>query len=575
MHDGRGEQDGEELWGPEFAPGRQVAGFTLRERLDTGGASRVYLAERGGRLFALKLVPMGQWGEREVDALRRVRDAAVVGLLGYGQWPETRPRFLVLELEWVEGVPLDVWAGRAPRHARQWVEQVLLPLTRALGQVHAAGVVHRDVKEANVVMRQHDGQPVLVDFGSAAYEGSPRLTKRLPPGTPEYRSPEMLRFAKEWEGEPYTSRPSDDWWALGVMLYILLTRSLPFGDRHGPLVRNILQHTPEPPHVKNPRVPQALGELCLRMLEKAPESRYADAPALVEAMEEALRGADDTWLVPLFDVEPEPEPMPVRAEPQAAPRRVPRKRWPWLLALGGAAAVLLLAPEAHRPSREEGPPPPRIRSPPPPPSQQAGFRQEIAPVTRTAEVGPGAELMKSPLPVPVAQATHREEKPMRKPHPGRTPVASTVVTAAACLSAACATAPRPLPPPANCPPGSEESAKRFGLRLYRPYLGVLAPRDSLIGTKNMYRITVRDGARSTLETLTEWAQLPDRSLFQGELYFARNGVHGRYTRLTLPSGESFPICATLWKPIETQPGSTSEKAIINPFTYLTVVPEFP
>src|SRR6218665_3062371 len=82
MHDGHGEQDGEELWGPEFAPGRQVAGFTLRERLDPGGSGRGDLAERGGRRFALKLVPMGQWGEREGGAPGRVRAAGVVGLLG-------------------------------------------------------------------------------------------------------------------------------------------------------------------------------------------------------------------------------------------------------------------------------------------------------------------------------------------------------------------------------------------------------------------------------------------------------------------------------------------------------------
>jgi len=570
MHDGHGEQDGEELWGPEFAPGRQVAGFTLRERLDTGGSGRVYLAERGGRRFALKLVPMGQWGEREVDALRRVRDAAVVGLLGYGQWPETRPRFLVLEMEWVEGAPLDVWARQAPRDASQWVEQVLLPLTRALGEVHAAGVVHRDVKEANVVMRQVDGRPVLVDFGSAAYEGSPRLTKRLPPGTPEYRSPEMLRFAREWEGEPYTSRPSDDWWALGVMLYVLLTRALPFGDRHGPLVRNILQHSPEPPHVRNPRVPRALGELCLRMLEKAPESRYADAPALIQALEEALHGADDTWRVPLFEAEP----VPVRVQPEAVPHRAPRRRWPWLLALGGAAVLLLLTPDARRPARDEEPHTPRTGSPPPSPSPRAGFRQEIAPVTRTAEVGPGAELMKSPLPVPVARATHREEKPMRKPHPGRTPVASTVVTAAACLSAACASTPRPPPPPADCPPGSEETRLRFGLRFFKGYMGVLAPRNNFLKPTDIRRIPVINGAPSTLETLLEWETLPDRSLLSGEFYIAQDRVHGRYTRLTLPSGETLPICAVLYEGIEMKPGSTSEKAIINPFTFATVVSRF-
>ncbi|MFY0574428.1 serine/threonine-protein kinase [Cystobacter fuscus] len=323
MSDERGEQGGGGRRGNEPAPGTQVAGFTLQECLATGSSGSVYRAERGGRRFALKLVPMGMWGEREVDALRQVRHTSVVGLLGYGQWPEDKPRFLVLALEWVDGPALDVWARESRCTAEQLTRQVLRPVVEALGQVHAAGVVHRDVKEANILMRREDGRPVLVDFGSARYEGAPRLTMRLPPGTPEYRSPEIVRFAREWEGERYDAQPADDWWALGVTLYALLTRTLPFGDRHGPLTRTILEHTPEPPHVRNPRVPRALGELCLRMLEKAPEARYANAQALARAVDEALAQADDTWRVPLFAEEPV---RPVSEPPAPWRRPCPRPR---------------------------------------------------------------------------------------------------------------------------------------------------------------------------------------------------------------------------------------------------------
>ena len=118
----------------------------------------------------------------------------VVSFLGYSLWPDEEPRFLVLALELVEGRPLDVWAREENPSALELVHRVLVPLARTLADVHAAGVVHRDVKDANILVREADGQPVLVDFGAAAYEGAPRLTV-APPGTPDYRSPEALRFA--------------------------------------------------------------------------------------------------------------------------------------------------------------------------------------------------------------------------------------------------------------------------------------------------------------------------------------------------------------------------------------------
>jgi hypothetical protein len=74
-----------------------------------------------------------------------------------------------------------------------------------------------------------------------------------------WRSPELLRFALEWTGDPGPVVPGDDLWALGVTAYILLTREVPFGDRNTKgMTRAILHETPVPPHERNPRVPRAL-----------------------------------------------------------------------------------------------------------------------------------------------------------------------------------------------------------------------------------------------------------------------------------------------------------------------------
>ncbi|HEX8825773.1 MAG TPA: serine/threonine-protein kinase, partial [Archangium sp.] len=278
---------GERPW-REFKPGTQVAGFTVEAPISSGSFGTVYRASRGGRAFAIKVVPLDSRGDREVDALRRIRHPHVVRFHGYGLWPDDEPRFIVLALDFVEGRALDVWMRERNPTALELVRQVLLPCVRTLGAVHAAGVVHRDVKESNILIRDSDGEPVLVDFGAAGFEGAQRLTAVLPPGTPEYRSPEAWRFVRESESpEPYPAGPGDDLWALGVVLYFLLTGTLPFGDRQSPgMVHAVLHAIPRPPLELNPRVPPALSELCLRMLEKAPEARYANAEALEEALEE-------------------------------------------------------------------------------------------------------------------------------------------------------------------------------------------------------------------------------------------------------------------------------------------------
>jgi serine/threonine protein kinase len=574
MSDGRGEQGGSGRTGNEPAPGTQVAGFTLQECLAMGSSGSVYRAERGGRRFALKLVPMGMWGEREVDALRRVRHTSVVALLGYGQWPEDKPSFLVLTLEWVDGPALDVWARENRCTAAQLARQVLRPMVEALGQVHAAGVVHRDVKEANILMRREDGRPVLVDFGSARYEGAPRLTMRLPPGTPEYRSPEIVRFAREWEGERYDSQPADDLWALGVTLYVLLTRTLPFGDRHGPLTRTILEHTPEPPHVRNPRVPRALGELCLRMLEKAPEARYADAQVLARAVDEALAQADDTWRVPLFAEEP------VRAvseppRPLAAPAPTATSGWSRALLLSLFAA-LLLPPSPQPPPSGTRATTPRGGLPIPFPPHEAGFRQELADTSKTAEVGPRAELLESPPPAP-ANAPHREDEPMRKPHPGRSLLKSTLVSAA-CVSAGCASAPPPRPRPSpECPLGYQETLKRFGFVRRGWHSVVLIPVDDAIKSRTK-TITVQEGPFTTAEILTEWEGIPDQTKLYGQLYFEGNRVHGYFTQLILRTGEVLPVCLRLTQGLTPgmpmKPGSRPGKAIISIFPAVETVDRF-
>ncbi|WP_164015785.1 serine/threonine protein kinase [Pyxidicoccus trucidator] len=284
-----------------------VGGYVLKAILGGGGFGTVFLGERGGRPYALKLVALeglAFWGERELLMLARVKHPNAVRLLGHWHWPDQAPRFLVVIMEYVEGRQLDVWARTENPCARQ-VLRLVRGVARALAAVHRAKALHRDVKEANIVVREADGEAVLVDFGVGTYEGTSHIDEgALPPGTHAYLSPEAWHFHREHALDSEArcvSTPLDDLYALGVVLHWLLTDRRPFQMTDEDGVDAVISQSPVAPHVRNPRVPPELGELCLRLLEKRPEDR-PDAEALCAALEVLLTREGAEWDVPLCDV---------------------------------------------------------------------------------------------------------------------------------------------------------------------------------------------------------------------------------------------------------------------------------
>jgi eukaryotic-like serine/threonine-protein kinase len=528
MADESGGRAPEALSWQGLAPGMEVAGFTVEELLASGSFGTVYRARRGGRPFALKLVGIEPRGDREVEALRLMRHPNVVSFHGYGFWPEEQPRFLVLALELVEGRPLDVWAQEENPSALELVMRVLLPLALTLADVHEAGVVHRDIKEANIIVREADGQPVLVDFGAAGFDGARRLTKLLPPGTPEYRAPEAWRFAREWEGEPYPFQPSDDLWALGIVTYLLLTRTLPFGDRHDSgMVRAVLEVTPHAPHEHNRRVPLALSELCLRMLEKRPESRFADAKELAAALSAAWARADRSWRVPLF-------PEDSRPKRRAAPAKREGIRWGLRGGVVLVALVGLLEMYSLFIGRE------RLSASSPPP--QASPRQELAPKPTTGEVGSSAGPLKSPTPAPAASAASPHEDPPKMKLKSKT---LRTLTVAGCMAgSACASGPqqRQPPKPADCPRGSEDSHMRLNI-------GIGMKLNGDVGLKGLYEdkeVPARDGAMTLhITPTTPLLRELKGATVSGRLFVTSNRIYGHFTEVHLASGETLPVCLEL------------------------------
>ncbi|WP_164011142.1 serine/threonine protein kinase [Pyxidicoccus trucidator] len=292
---------------PEPAPGDDVGGYVLEALLGQGGFGTVYLAERGGQHYALKLLPLaglGDWGERELLMLARVKHPNVVRLLGYWHWPDKAPRFLVVIMEYVEGRRLDVWAELENPSAHAVLLRVL-GVARALRALHEGRALHRDVKEANVLVRETDGEAVLVDLGVGSHEDTSRITGgSLPPGTRAYLSPEAWRFHREHQGSPdahYRSAPADDVYALGVVLYWLLTGRKPFHVGEDDDEAAVDSRPLVAPHARDGRVPEELSALCLRLLEVRPEHR-PDSETLVAEVEDLLTRDTPDWHVPLCDV---------------------------------------------------------------------------------------------------------------------------------------------------------------------------------------------------------------------------------------------------------------------------------
>lgn len=210
-----------------LTPGSEIGGYTIVAPLGSGGAGAVYRAvDGGGDAVALKLLhpAIGADSEarerlrREVAALQRLRQPGVVRVLDAEA--DSSEAFLVTEL--VEGSTLTEHVRRrgplAPDHLLVLAEK----LYTALDAVHAAGVVHRDVKPSNVMVTAEG--PVLIDFGIAQSAGDERVTSHgLVMGTPGYLAPELL------EGEEPSA--SSDLWGWAAVLAFAATGRQPFGSR--------------------------------------------------------------------------------------------------------------------------------------------------------------------------------------------------------------------------------------------------------------------------------------------------------------------------------------------------------
>jgi len=320
--------------------GKHISHYRVIEKLAEGGMGVVYKAEdtRLKRTVALKFLPLRSLSSEE-DRARFLHEARAAAQLDH---PNIATVHEIDEAEgqtfiamaFVDGPTVAEKVRQGPLELPEAVD-IALQTARALREAHEKGVIHRDVKSANVMLTRR-GQVKLTDFGLARLMSQEiTLQKRLQ-GTPAYMSPEQIH------GEKVDHRT--DIWSLGVMMYEMVTGRLPFpGDSRQILVYAISNEEPEPVEKLRPQAPAELVEIIRKALAKDPARRYQQVGELIGGLKEL-----QAKLGPLSS-------SAVVTPLQAS---LPKSKSYALLALALAAVALVLGLTWFFGSHPELPPPP-------------------------------------------------------------------------------------------------------------------------------------------------------------------------------------------------------------------------
>jgi serine/threonine protein kinase/WD40 repeat protein len=334
-----------------------VPNYEILGVLGQGAMGIVYQAWQMNlrRLVALKMVRAGSLTDREMlarfrieaEAAARLQHPNIVQIYEVGEHAG-RP---YLALEYVDGGSLAEHLDGTPLPAQQ-VATLLEVLARAMDHAHQRGIVHRDLKPGNILLQSlftagdaeerrgnpaaklplrssvsaavHDSTPKITDFGLAKLlvggDESQTLTGSIL-GTPSYMAPEQA------SGKTKETVPATDVYALGAILYELLTGRPPFrGESRLATLEQIRSQEPVPPRSLQPRLPHDLETICLKCLQKEPGKRYATAAALAEDLRRFQAGE------------------PILARPTSWVERAASwcRRNPAVSALAGSVALLLI-----------------------------------------------------------------------------------------------------------------------------------------------------------------------------------------------------------------------------------------
>lgn len=306
--------------GPSDPAMPDIPGYRIEDVIGHGGMGIVYRAWQVGlnRPVALKMILDKRQADAsalarfqtEAEAVARLDHENIVKIYEIG----TTDGLPYFSLEFIEGRSLqDEWDAQ-PMEPQRCVE-IVQTLARAMDRAHAAGLVHRDLKPANVLVRS-DGTLKVTDFGlvKRIEDDSGQTQAGAVMGTPNYMAPEQAR------GETDVG-PTADVYALGAILYALLTGRPPFqGPNAVETLVQLRNNDPLPPSRLQPKIPRDIETICLKAIQKDPAKRYTSAAELAEDLRRFQSGE------------------PIKARPVSFPERA----WRWCRRKPVAAIALFL-----------------------------------------------------------------------------------------------------------------------------------------------------------------------------------------------------------------------------------------
>jgi len=275
----------------ELTPSRPalIGKYLIVGALDKGGQSRVYRALHPmlDKELAIKLsrTPVEEQSDTRhflvaegklLASLEHPNLARIYDLDFHEQFP-------FLAMEYVRGRDLKCYTAETPRQPRR-MAQLIAEVARALALVHRHGILHQDIKPQNILIDQDD-RPRLIDFGMArlrhAWDDGPEEPSG---GTPAFMAPEQAR------GETATIGPRSDMFALGGVLFFLLTGQAPFAASDpATAVARATRCDFDRSALRKAGVPRRLEAICLRAMAAQPADRYADAEEMAAALEQYVR----------------------------------------------------------------------------------------------------------------------------------------------------------------------------------------------------------------------------------------------------------------------------------------------